>query len=765
MKIHRRFVVLAAVAAVALPCTRAPLAAQQAPARAVRARVDSLLARMTLEEKVGQMTQIDLPNFLAAGAQSPDSVRLDLQKLRTGIVQRHIGSILNSPGSAPTVKGWNGLIRQIQDVATRETRLRIPVLYGVDAVHGVNYTVDATIFPQNIGMAATFDSALARREGEIVAAELTAAGTPWNFAPVLDVGRQPLWPRFYETLGEEPFIGRRLGRAQVEGMQASGHVAVSLKHYLGYGGPTSGHDRTPALISRRMVRELYLPPFAEAVRAGAKTVMVNSSEIDGEALHASRYWLTDVLRGELGFQGVIVTDYQDIIYLHTRHHVAATLKDAVRIAVQAGVDMSMTPNDYQFADDLLQLVREGTIPVSRIDQSVRRILTLKAELGLFDRPYPDPAARAGFATAGAREAAAQAARESITLLKNDSVLPLRPGARVLVTGPAANSLTALNGGWTYVWQGNDASRFPAGVPTILDAIRKQSADVRYVPDSSFTELGDMAAVTRATAGADAAIVVLGEDAYAEGVGNIDDLTLPESQLMLAEAVQATGIPTILVLVEGRPRLIDRVAERARGIVLAYWPGMQGGTAVADVLFGRVNPSGRLPFTYPRRPNALTTYDHRFTEELSTGDGGGATGGFDPQFQLGEGLSYTTFAYSDLKLGADTVGLADGVSAQVTVRNTGARAGDDVVLLFTHQQYGSLTPAVRRLRGFQRVALAPGESRTLRFALAPEDLAFVGQDGHPVLEPGAFDIMVGSLKATFQVVNRGRSAAVRAAPQR
>ena len=746
---------LAAVHALLAAAVAAPSPAHaQAPsvaAAARRARVDSLLARMTLEEKVGQMTQLTLAAFVASGTPHADSVRLDPDKLREGIVRRHIGSMLNVEQAALSLEGWHDAIRQVQGMAMRETRLGIPLLYGIDFVHGAGYARGGTIFPQNLAMAATFDTALARRAGEITADEANAAGLRWNFAPVLDVGRQPLWPRFYETFGEDAFLAAAMGARQVEGMQRGGRVAATGKHYLGYSNPRSGHDRSPAYMTAREVRESYLPPFAAAVRAGLRTVMVNSAEIDGEPLHASRYWLTDVLRGELGFDGVIVSDWEDVSYLHTRHHVAATMRDAVRMAVDVGIDMAMTPNDYAFADELLVLVRDGTIPESRIDQSVRRILTLKAELGLFEQPFPDDAAAGRFGDRRAAQVARRAAREAITLLKNDGgVLPLRKDARILVTGPAANSLTALNGGWTYTWQGADAAQLPEGPRTLLEAMLRRGRDVRYVPGAGFADSLDAAAAARAARDADVAVVAIGEDAYAETPGNIDDLTLPEPQLRLVEAIEATGTPVVVVLVEGRPRVISRVADRARAIVMGYWPGMQGGEALAEVLFGEVNPSGKLPFTYPRSPNQLVPYDHKLTDTLGS-DGPG----WRPLFEFGSGLSYTTFAYAELELGAPSLRRGGTLPVRVTVRNTGGREGTETVLLFTRQHYASLSPAVRRLRGFQRVTLRPGEAKTVVFTLSADDLAYVGRDGRPVLEPGDFDVMVGGLTAGFRVEGTGR----------
>jgi beta-glucosidase len=756
----RRSIPLSLAAGLALAASAAAphAAAQRGHDPATVARVDALVARMTVEEKVGQMTQLTIGVLAAEGSPQRDSVRLDPAKLREAIVQRHVGSLLNVIGGSLTLEGWHGLIGQIQDVATRETRLGIPVLYGIDFVHGANYTRGGTIFPHNLGLAATFDVALARRAGEVTGDEALASGLPWNFAPVLDVGRQPLFPRFYETFGEDPLVAARLGRAAIEGMQRTGRVSATMKHYLAYSAPRTGRDRTPASVTPREVREIFLPPFAQAVRAGARAVMVNSGEIDGEPVHASRYWLMDVLRGELGFDGVIVTDWEDIYFLHTKHRVAPTIRDAVRMAIDAGIDVSMTPNDYGFTDALIELVRDGVIPESRIDQSVRRILLLKAELGLLDAPYPDPTQRGRFATEASVQSAREAARRSITLLKNEGgILPLRKDARILVTGPAASTLTALNGGWTYTWQGTDASHFPDGPRTLLEAMLRRGRDVRYVAGAGFTEARDAGAALRAAQDADVVVVAVGEDAYSEWVGNIDDLTLPEPQLRLIEAVQAAGKPVVLVMVSGRPRVISRVAEGARGIVMAYWPGMYGGDAIADVLFGEINPSGKLPFTYPRHPNALATYDHRFTESTNN-DFGRGPGGFNPQWEFGHGLSYTTYAYRDLRLDAREIGPADSLTVRVTVENTGARAGRETVLLFSRQHYASVTPSLRRLRAFQPVELEPGQSRTVTFTLAADDLRFVGRDGRWVLEPGAFDVMVGGLTGTFRVSAGGARTA-------
>lgn len=727
--------------------------AQTVPDAATRERVTALLARMTLDEKIGQMTQLTV-QAVASSKQEPGRIALDQAKLQRAIVDRHVGSIINVLDVALPLSAWQSLITQIQDVATKRTRLSIPVLYGIDFVHGANYLREGTIFPHNIGLAATFDRDLAERTGEVTARQAAAAGLFWNFAPVLDVGRQPAWPRFYETFGEDPLVAAQLGAANLIGMRVgSNRVASTMKHYLAYGMPQSGRDRTPADLSEREIREHALPPFRAAVRAGAKTVMVNSAEIDGVPVHASHHWLTDVLRGELGFNGVIVTDWEDIVFLHSRHHVAATMRDAVRMAIQAGVDMSMTPYDFDFADTLKALVNDGVIPVSRIDESVRRILTVKAEIGLLDSAYPDPTAAASVSNASSQSIARRAARESITLLKNErQLLPIAPDAKVLVTGPAAASVSAQYGGWSYTWQGSDATKYPAGARRLIDGIKQHSSKVTHVPIASFSTITDaeLSTAVAAARGADVAIVALGEEGYAEWIGNIGDLTLPEPQLKLAAAIAATGTPTVVVLLEGRPRIITPIAEAAQAIVLGYWPGAEGGDAMAEVLFGDVNPSGKLPFTYPRSPNALAPYDHRYTETLNTGFER-AEGGFDPLFEFGRGLSYTTFSYHDLTLDRSSLGPSDSLHVRVTVTNTGKRAGAESVLLFTRQHYASITPPVRRLRAFERVQLEPGASQVVQFTLAANDLAFIGRDLQPSLEPGAFDVMVGALKAEFSVV--------------
>src|ERR1041385_2636433 len=586
------------------------------PAHDYTERVESLLRQMTLEEKIGQMTQLEI-GMVTSG--SDQTIQIDPAKLEKAVVRYGVGSILNVNGQALTADKWHEIIRQIQEAAAR-TRLKIPVLYGIDSIHGANYVQGTTLFPQEAGMAATWNPELMQRLAEVAALETRAAGIPWTFSPVLDLGRQPLWPRFYETFGEDPYLAKVMGAAFVRGVEGEDisspdHAAVSLKHYMGYSFPLSGRDRTSAWIPENYLREYFLPSFAEAVRAGARTVMVNSAEINGTPGHISRHVLTDILRGELGFKGFVVSDWEDIKKLVSQWRVAADEKEATRMAVMAGIDMSMVPNDYSFADHLIALAKEGAVPQSRIDEAVRRILKVKFELGLFDNAMPNPALKSKIGLAESRQAALQAARESMTLLKNTGdLLPLGKDRKILVTGPTADSLISLNNGWTYVWQGSEESLYPKDRPTIRRAIEDKAgaANVTYVPGTKITRREgsasnnnptnienevDIPAAVQAAAAADVVVLCLGEGSYTETPGNIPDLSIGEPQRKLAAAIEATGKPVVLVLVEGRPRIINGIADNARAVLMAYNPGNEGGQAVADVLFGDFNPCGNLPFTY------------------------------------------------------------------------------------------------------------------------------------------------------------------------
>jgi len=737
--------------------------ATKSPQRNYAEKIDALIKRMTLEEKVGQMTQLQI-GMIAEG--KDQNIRIDPAKLEKAINRYGVGSILNVSDQALTVEKWHEIISQIQ-TAAKKTRLAIPVIYGIDSIHGANYVQGATLFPQEIGMAATWNPELMRQAAEIAAAETRAAGIPWSFSPVLDIGRQPLWPRFYETFGEDPYLAKVMGAAFVRGLEGTdvsspNHVASSLKHYMGYSFPLTGRDRTPAWIPENYLREYFLPTFATAIKAGAHTVMVNSAEINGVAGHVNHHILTDILRDELGFKGFVVSDWEDIKKLVGIWRIAATEKEATRLAVMAGVDMSMVPSDYSFSDNLIALVKDGAVPQARIDEAVGRILKVKFELGLFDDPMPNPALKSKFALPESRRVSLEAARESMTLLRNaNNLLPLPKNKKVLVTGPTADSLISLNNGWTYVWQGSEESLYPKDAYTIRRAIEAKigAANAKYVPGTKIyrgpgpsnstptdkEEEVDIPATVSAAADSDVIVLCLGEGSYTETPGNITDLTLGEPQLKLAEAVIGTGKPVVLVLVEGRPRIINRIADRVQAILLAYNPSNEGGTAVADVLFGDFNPCGKLPFTYPRTPNGLITYDHKAFETEDTSFGNMA---FKPQFSFGDGLSYTTFGYSDLRLNQQSITANDELSVSVTVTNTGRQAGKEVAQLYVSDLVASISPPNKRLKRFAKLHLEPGQSRTLSFKLRSEDLSFIGADNKPVVEPGEFEVKIGGLSQRF-----------------
>ncbi len=739
-------------------------ASRRGPERDYTKKIDDLLARMTLEEKVGQMTQLALAMVISGKDQD---AKIDQAKLEKAIVKYGVGSILNVSDQALTVDKWHEFIGQIQETAVKKTRLGIPMIYGIDSIHGANFVQGATLFPQEIGMAATWNPELMKRASEITAIETRAAGIPWSFSPVLDLGRTPLWPRFWETFGEDPYLAKVMGVAFVRGLEGTdvssqSQVATSLKHYMGYSFPLTGRDRTPAWIPENYLREYFLPTFDAAVKAGARTIMVNSGEINGVPGHINKHILTDILRTELGFKGFVVSDWEDIKKLVTTWRIAPTEKEATRLAVLAGIDMSMVPNDYSFADHLVALVKEGAVPLSRIDEAVRRILLVKFELGLFDKPMPDASLKSKFALPEYREVSLQAARESITLLKNTSnILPLAKTAKVLVTGPTADSLVSMNNGWTYVWQGSEESLYPKDRHTIRRAIEAKlgAGNVTFVQGTRITRAAgpsnstptdqeeevDIAAAVRAAQNVDVVVLALGEGSYCETPGNITDLTIGEPQIKLAEALKATGKPIVMVLVEGRPRIINRIADNANAILMAYNPSHEGGTAIADILFGDVNPSGKLPFTYPRTPNGLINYDHKPFETENTAFGNMA---FNPQFQFGDGLSYTTFTYSDLRLGKQAIAANEELPVSVTVTNAGQRAGKEAVLVYVSDLAASISPPGKRLRRFAKITLQPGEKRTLTFKLRNEDLSFINAENKRVAEPGEFEIKIAGLTQKF-----------------
>jgi len=729
---------------------------QQAPdgtksSAEIDAQVDKLLSQMSIEEKVGQMTQVTLD---VISATRNDSIlephQIDTAKLREAVIGHHVGSILNVTKHCFSREYWYKIMASIQDMAMKSPH-KIPVLYGIDAIHGNNYAEKSILFPQQIAMAATWNPALAEQAASITAYETRAAAIPWNFSPVLDLGRKASWPRMWETFGEDVYLTSQMTRAMIKGYEGDNiadkyKVASCMKHYLGYSFPLSGKDRTPAWIPDNYLREYFLPPFAAAINVGAHTIMINSAEINGVPVHASHYLLTEVLRDELGFEGLAVSDFEDIIRLYTKHHVAATPKEAVKMAVMAGIDMSMVPYNYSFYDLLLELVKEGEVPESRINEAVRRILKLKFELGLFEHPYYPAEDYPDYGSEKHRMASEEAAKECITLLKNENdVLPLPKTAKVLVTGFAANTMVCLNGGWSRSWLGIDADIFDSDKLTILEAIQAKigQKNVSWAEGTTFDSLTDINKALQLGRSADYIVLCLGEMSYAESPGSIGDMYLPEAQAELAVKLASTGKPVILVLTEGRPRLISKFADKMSGVVMAYLPGNEGGIAIADVLFGDVNPSGKLPFTYPREPNALSNYDEKYTElvpDVVT----------IPQFEFGAGLSYTTFAYSNLVVSPAEITLNDSLSISVDVSNTGTRQGKEVVQLYISDLYASITPPVKRLRGFKKIALEPGQKETVRFKIHPNELAFVDATSKWVTEPGEFEVTIGNQKTKFLV---------------
>ncbi len=727
--------------------------------------IEALLKKMSIEEKVGQMTQLEIGQITSGG---DSNIEIDKEKLKKAIIDYKVGSILNVNGHALPVDKWHSFIGAIQE-ASMKTPNKIPNIYGIDSIHGANYVKGATLFPQQIGMAATWNPLLMQKASEITAMETRAAAIPWTFSPVLDAGRQPLWARFWETFGEDPYLIKVMGTSFVRGMEGNDvsndkHVAASLKHYVGYGFPFSGRDRTTALIPENVLREYHLPQFKAAVDAGARTVMVNSAEINGVPGHINKYLLTDVLKNEFKFDGFIVSDWEDIIKLVTTWKVAKDEKEATMMAVNAGIDMSMVPYKYTFTENLIELVKEKKVSMTRIDDAVRRILRVKFELGLFENPMPNSAVKANFGKPEYAQVSLEAARESLVLLKNENnALPLAKGKKVLVTGPTADSLVSLNNGWTWVWQGSDKSLYPTNKMTIQQAIKAKLGEdnVKFVQGTEliqppgttsinttptmFDREVDVDKAVDAAKNSDVVVLCLGEGSYTETPGNLTDLTLSETQLRFAEKIIATGKPVVLVMVEGRPRIINRIAEQVSGILLALNPSNEGGQAIADVIFGDYNPNGKLPFTYPRSTNNHLNYDHKIFEVEETVFGNVAT---SPQFNFGHGLSYTSFQYSDLKLDKSSIPMNGDVNVSFKVTNTGKRSGKETAILYLRDEVASLAPAGKRVKRFAKISLDPGQSKTLTFKLSSADFSFIGSNNKPVVEPGDFKVMVGSLSETF-----------------
>ena len=721
--------------------------------KAIEAAVERTLDRMDIREKAGQLVQITL-DVLTEYGQDVKPEQLDRV-----IGEYKVGSILNVCKAAPTRAKMEEIVRAIQDKSMEA--IGIPDVYGLDMIHGATYYKEGTFFPQEINLAATFDPAHAAAMGKAIGYETRAGLVPWVFSPVMDLGRTALWPRHWESFGEDPYVQSVMAAAETRAIQGSDpnhigldHCAVSLKHYLAYGNPASGKDRTPAYVTEQDLREKYFAPFKACIEAGALTVMVNSAAINGIPTHANTKLLTGWLKEGLNWDGMIVTDWADINNLYERDHVATDRKDAVRIGINAGIDMIMDPYDPAVADDIVALVEEGKISRKRLDDAVRRVLRLKYRLGLFDNPVWDTSSYE-LGSAETVRSALDAAIESEVLLKNTGgLLPLSKGTRILLTGPNANSMRCLNGGWSYSWQGSGTEQYTEQFNTIYEALKARFADVRLVEGVSYDDSGsdwqadkavDIQGAVAAARGVDVIVACIGENSYCETPGNIDDLSLSANQTALVKALATTGKPIVLILSEGRPRIVREIEPLAAAVVDIMLPGNYGGDALAELLCGDANFSGRLPFTYPKYVNSLHTYDYKVSEHRETMEGMynyDAT--MDVQWPFGAGLGYTSFEYSDFKVKNARFKAGDVISVSLKVKNTGKVAGKEAVILYSSDLVASVIPDVRRVRAFKKVELAPGKETTVEFSLPANDLAFVGADGRWTLEKGEFRLSSGGL---------------------
>ena len=728
----------------------------------IEANIQEWLQKMTLEEKIGQMCEITIDVVTDFEASMKHGFVLDKAKLDTVIGKYKVGSLLNVPLSiAQPKEKWAEAIKQIQELSMKE--IGIPCIYGVDQIHGTTYTLGGTFFPQGVNMGASFNRDLVKREAEISAYETKAGCIPWTYAPVVDLGRDPRWSRMWENYGEDCYVNAEMGKASVIGFQGEdpnhigpNHVAACMKHYMGYGVPVSGKDRTPSSISRSDMREKHFAPYLEAVRQGALSVMVNSGVDNGMPFHANKEYLTKWLKEDLNWDGMIVTDWADINNLCTRDHIAATKKEAIKIAINAGIDMSMVPYEVSFCDYLKELVEEGEVPMSRIDDAVARVLRLKYRLGLFDKPYWSTEDYPKFGSEEFAQVALQAAEESEVLLKNEGgILPLAKGKKILLAGPNANSMRCLNGGWSYSWQGHRADECAQAYNTIYEALCNKfgkeniiyEPGVTYAPyknDNWWEEnTPEIEKSVEAARNADVIIACIGENSYCETPGNLTDLNLSTNQQNLVKALAETGKPVILILNEGRPRLIKDIEPLAKAVVHVMLPGNYGGDALANLLAGDANFSAKMPYTYPKHINALATYDYKPCENI------GQMGGnynydsvMDIQWPFGFGLSYTTYKYSNLKVDKPQFTADDVLTFSVDVTNTGSMAGKESVLLYSKDLVASSTPDNIRLRNFEKISLNPGETKTVTMTLKGSDLAFVNYYGQWTLEKGDFKVKCG-----------------------
>ena len=735
--------------------------------------IENLISQMTIEEKVGQMTQINV-TVIAKGPNrfsSSTPMEIDINRANKALVDYKVGSVLNTiNNTAQKPSVWFQNISTIQQIAMNNNRLRIPVIYGIDAIHGTTYTDGATMFPQQITTAASWNPENAYNMAQVCAYETRASSIPWNFSPVLDLGLDPRFPRQFETFGEDPLLVERFGVEMIKGYQGLDNdisnkysVAACMKHFVGYHATISGKDRTPAYIPENVLTEFHIEPFKKAIDAGAKTVMINSGLINGIPVHADYNLLINVLRNKLDFQGVILTDWEDIRKLHDRDKVAKTQKEAVKIAINAGIDMSMVPYEYeQFFNDLVQLVEEGEVSMQRIDDAVKRILTLKYELDLFQNPVTDYKDYTDFGSKKHHQLAYKAASESITLLKNsDNILPLKGKPKILVAGPNGNNMRSLNGAWSYSWQGELTDRFAGDFNTIFEALQNNFGkdNVKYVSGVSYNQKGnyyDMVEdninnVVQEARNSDYIVLCLGENTYTEKPGDLNDLNLHKLQVKLANKLAETGKPIILILNIGRPRLISDIEPLMSAVVNVYLPGNFGGDALSNILSGKVNPSGKLPYTYPAYPNSLIPYFYKPSEVQNNSQGAyNYVGEVNNLYNFGFGLSYSEFKYSDLKINKEKFNLNDSIKISVNVQNLSKIDGFETIQLYSSDLYASITPDIKRLRDFKKVKVNAGETKTITFNLPVSELAFVNSDNQFVVEPGRFNLSVDNLSKEISI---------------
>lgn len=728
----------------------------------IEAQVEQTLKKLTLEEKIGQMMELVTDLF---GANDKNGVfYIDEHKTDSILSRYKIGSILNAPNTcAPTAKQWEKYIAQIQKISMK--RIGIPCVFGLDQNHGSTYTQGGTLFPQNINVAATFNREIARRSAEATAYETRAVSIPWTYSPTVDLGRDARWPRIWENFGEDCYLSSEMGKEMVYGFQGEDpnnidqyHIATSMKHFMGYGVPWTGKDRTPAYISPADLREKHFAPFLAGLQAGALTVMVNSASVNGMPMHANKDILTGWLKEETGWDGVLITDWADINNLYTREMVAKDKKDALRIAINAGIDMIMEPYSCDACGYLVELVKEGKIPMSRIDDACRRVLRMKYRLDLFKNPTQKLKNYPKFGGEEFAELALEGATESMVLLKNEgNILPLQHGKKILLTGPNANQMRCLDGGWSYTWQGHRADEFAGKYNTIYEAFCNEygkenvilNQGVTYNEKGKYWEENEPQIQEAVAAAKDADVIVacIGENSYTETPGNLTDLWLSENQRNLVKALAQTGKPVILVLNEGRPRLIADIEPLAQGIINILIPGNMGGDALANLVSGKSNFSGKMPYTYPKEINSLANYDFKKSEEVGTMEGAyDYNAKITQQWGFGYGLSYTSYKYSNLKVSQSDFRHGDIIKVSVDVKNTGKVAGKESVLLFSSDLIASVVPDGRRLRAFDKVELQPGETKTVTFELKADDLAFVGWNGKWRLEEGDFKLMIADQSA-------------------